>query len=93
MSDGDREVRITKHWVPVNCHVEKVELLRLCRLEMLRWLKGCTNGKPFYDPRRTGAAAWRSIYATDSAGMLLFRSLSKLWSFDNKTSSPAFFLI
>jgi len=42
VQDGDREVRIMKHWVPVNCHVEKVEGFSAHAdwKGVLRWLEG-----------------------------------------------------
>jgi metallo-beta-lactamase family protein len=42
MQDGEREVRIMKNWVPVRCHVEKVEGFSAHAdwKAVLRWLSG-----------------------------------------------------
>jgi len=42
IQDGQREVKIMKNWVPVNCHVEKVEGFSAHAdwQGVLRWLSG-----------------------------------------------------
>jgi metallo-beta-lactamase family protein len=43
--DGEREVRIMKEWIPVRCHVEKIEGFSAHAdwKAVLRWLGGLTN--------------------------------------------------
>ena len=45
VQDGEREVRIMKHWIPVRCHVEKVEGFSAHAdwKAVLRWLSGLHN--------------------------------------------------
>ena len=45
IQDGEREVRIMKHWIPVKCHVEKVEGFSAHAdwQAVLRWLSGLHN--------------------------------------------------
>jgi len=45
VQDGEREVRIMKHWIPVRCHVEKVEGFSAHAdwKAVLRWLGGLQN--------------------------------------------------
>ena len=45
VQDGEREVRIMKNWVPVQCHVEKVEGFSAHAdwKAVLRWLEGLTS--------------------------------------------------
>ncbi len=45
IQDGEREVRIMKNWVPVRCHVEKVEGFSAHAdwKAVLRWLSGLQN--------------------------------------------------
>ncbi len=42
VQDGEREVRIMKNWIPVNCHIEKVEgfSAHADLKAVLRWLEG-----------------------------------------------------
>lgn len=45
VQDGEREVRIMKNWVPVNCHIEKVEGFSAHAdwKAVLKWLSGLNN--------------------------------------------------
>ncbi len=45
VQDGEREVRIMKNWIPVRCHVEKVEGFSAHAdwKAVLRWLSGLTT--------------------------------------------------
>ena len=45
IQDGEREVRIMKNWIPVRCHVEKVEGFSAHAdwKAVLRWLEGLPN--------------------------------------------------
>jgi len=45
IQDGEKEVRIMKNWVPVNCHIEKVEGFSAHAdwKAVLRWLSGLNN--------------------------------------------------
>ena len=45
IQDGEREVRIMKNWIPVRCHVEKVEGFSAHAdwKAVLRWLEGLQN--------------------------------------------------
>ncbi len=45
MQDGEREVRIMKNWVPVKCHIEKVEGFSAHAdwKAVIRWLSGLAN--------------------------------------------------
>lgn len=45
VQEGEKEVRIMKHWIPVNCHVEKVEGFSAHAdwKAVLRWLSGLHN--------------------------------------------------
>ncbi len=45
IQDGEREVKIMKHWIPVNCHLEKVEGFSAHAdwKAVLQWLGGLQN--------------------------------------------------
>ncbi len=45
IQDGEREVRIMKQWIPVNCNIEKIEGFSAHAdwKAVLRWLKGLQN--------------------------------------------------
>ena len=45
IQNGEREVRIMKSWIPVNCHLEKIEGFSAHAdwKAVLRWLKGLRN--------------------------------------------------
>jgi metallo-beta-lactamase family protein len=45
IQDGEREVRIIKNWIPVRCHVERVEGFSAHAdwKAVLRWLEGLSN--------------------------------------------------
>lgn len=45
IQDGAREVKIMKHWIPVNCHIEKVEGFSAHAdwKAVIKWLSGLQN--------------------------------------------------
>ncbi len=55
--DGEREVRIMKNWIPVRCHIEKIEGFSAHAdwKAVLRWLSGLKGyaEKSFHHARRT----------------------------------------
>ena len=59
--DGEKEVRIMKHWIPVRCHVEKIDGFSAHAdwKAVLRWLSGLkvTPKTSFHDARRTRSRA------------------------------------
>ena len=81
VQDGEKEVKIMKNWVPVRCHVAKVEGFSAHAdwKAVLRWLEGVpnepktiftTHGEP------DAAEAMRSTYAIGSAGTSSCRNIS-----------------
>ena len=72
IQDGEREVRIMKNWVPVQCHVEKVEGFSAHAdwKAVLRWLEGLTSPpkKVFTTHGEPDAAAAMAQHIRDRFG-------------------------
>ena len=72
IQDGEREVRIMKNWIPVRCHVEKVEGFSAHAdwKAVLRWLEGVPNApkKVFTTHGEPDAAAAMAQHIRDRFG-------------------------
>ena len=72
IQDGEREVRIMKNWIPVRCHVEKVEGFSAHAdwKAVIRWLEGVPNApkKVFTTHGEPDAAAAMAQHIRDRFG-------------------------
>jgi metallo-beta-lactamase family protein len=72
IQDGEREVRIMKNWIPVRCHVEKVEGFSAHAdwKGVIRWLEGLPNApkKVFTTHGEPDAAAAMAQHIRDRFG-------------------------